>query len=52
MISIAATEALDKGLLPGNARLLLIYFLKEAETEHLSLRMYFCDLCETSEKNV
>lgn len=31
MVSLASTEAPDKGLLPGHARLLLVHFLKEAE---------------------
>lgn len=31
MVSLASTEALDKGLLPAHARWLLVPFLKEAE---------------------
>lgn len=36
MVSLASTEVLDKGLLPGHARMLLVHFLKEAE-----LNIYF-----------
>lgn len=39
MISLAATEAPDKSLLPGDARLLLVYFLKEAE---LNISLFEC----------
>lgn len=44
------TEALDKGLQPGSAQLLLVCLLKGGRTERGFLRTDFCDLCGPSHR--